>query len=284
MKHFFPIYLTTAVVSTVLVYYYAPLFKRGTPEKTPDEQTDASETLPSSQTVAGPVQAAEPPPAMSGVYIAKMNEPSNWGITTGSTSVYTPQGDRKGVVKGGEIFRFKKLVKSSQGAMVLCVFLDLPTNREYLIKKRYALLFTGELDKLSQDQRGALKRYYSLRGEIAERKRTLLENEGKKNPYFESYQKLYKSYITLTEKAKRLNTASETKTGLQREAITEELRRMHVEEAALKKKYDAVRSKYNAWKADHPQDLGKGVDSDPELIRLRERQKAEQVKIRGLAI
>ena len=293
MKHFVPIYLSTALISTAAVYWIAPRFaSEEEPEAVqepaaPAASSDRTETPPpvKSESRSSASDTLLESPAYLGVYVAKKNDPSTWGIVMKETPYYTENGTSQGKVKGGELFHFKKIVSSSKGDMAACLFVNRKENAEtvYLIKKGDALLFTGEYKKLHPKQLDALQRYYLLRGQVAAKRDAILVNAAEKNPHFREYQRLYKEYTALVEEAKKLEQVQNQSTGMAREKAMDQLRALRLKEAPISKQYAEIRQKYNEWKSANV-DVDKLVNRNIDIVRWRSEMDTLRSTIPGLAL
>ena len=292
MKHFVPIYLSTALISTAAVYWIAPRFaSEEEPEAVQEPaapSSDRTETPSSAKTERGNSSASDTffePPAYLGICVAKKNEASTWGIVMKETPYYAENGTSQGKMKGGELFHFKKIVSSSKGDMAVCQFVNRKENAEtlYLIKKGDALLFTGEYKKLHPKQLDALQRYYLLRGQVAAKRDLILVNAAEKNPHFREYQRLYKEYTALVEEAKKLEQIQNQSTGLAREKAMDQLRALRVKEAPISKQYAEIRQKYNEWKTANV-DVDKLVNRNIDIVRWRSEMDALRDTIPGLTL
>lgn len=292
MKHFTPIYLSAALIGTAAVWWIAPRFaSEEDPDEVPAENAPVAAPEPADTPGDEGAASKKPsddllePPSFLGIYVAKKNEPSTWGIIIKETPFYTGKGENQGTVKGGELFRFTKTITSSKGEMAVCQFVNRKEDAEtaYLVKKADALLFTGDYTKLHSTQLAALQRYYLLRGQVAAKREVILLNAAEKNPYFREYQRLYKAYTVLAEEAKKLEERQNATTGMEREKAMEALRVLKVKEAPISKEYAEIRKKYNDWKAANI-DIEKLTNKNIDIMRWRAEMNELRGTIPGLAL
>ena len=297
MRHFWPIYLTTAIVGTAGVYIAAPLARPYIPDAVKHMVQRASAQQPSEEAepprmVTRPPAAAmanqdtvsdELPPALHGIYLARSDEKPGWGITRHQASYYLPSGTRVGHVDGGIVFSFQNTRTSSKGNMVECILYEdgIPAT-PMLVNTADILLFTGDYRQLSRNQLADLKLYYALGGKIATRKRELLQESAQKNPFFTKYQASYQTLMAHVEKAKELTVQRDKAMDKERMRIEDKLSEMKVAEVQLRKDYDAIHQKFRAWKDLHANELTKPED-DPSVKQWAQQQTDLIPRVPGLA-
>ena len=294
MRNFWPIYLITATVGTVGVYIAAPMarpfvpdvLKRMIPVANSQQSVETANRAvpaPSPAPTSRVAEADELPPALHGIYLARSNEKPVWGITRHLASYYLPNGTRVGQVDGGIFLDFQNMRTSSKGNMVECILQgeSIPAT-SMLVNLADVLLFTGDYRKLSTTQLADLKQYYALSGKIAVRKKELLQESAKKNPFFATYQASYNTLTRHTEQAKELTAQRDKATERDRMRIEDKLREMKVAEVQIRKDYDAIHQKFRAWKDQHASELAK--PEDDASIRQWTRQQADLApRMPGLA-
>jgi len=305
MRYFWPIYLTTFVAGTVVVFVTAPLARPYVPEwmkaSTPSAATNvvrpvaAARIQSSGRTAVHAASAGqapttiqesqldELPPALHGIYLAQRGERPGWGITHQRAVYYKPDGSRAGHVEGGVLFDFQGVRTSSKGSMVECILHeDNAPPSPMLISASDAYLFTGDHKKLSRQQRDDLKAYYTLTGKIASRKKELLQQAADKNPHFPEYQAAYKTLMAHIEKAKQLSDKRDKATDLEKMRIEDSLRQMKTAEAQLRKTYDAIHLKFRTWKEQHANEIAKPED-DAQIQQWTQQRLALISRVPGLA-
>jgi hypothetical protein len=298
MRYFWPVYLSVAVAGTAAIYFIAPRFRPAEPgeaEKPEPVPVSVAKPLPppvaqqpAAEAAAKPAAAGDDDfvsPAFSGIYIAKKGEASEWGIITKDCPSYTKDGSNIGQIRGGTLFAFKSFETSSKGAMVLCSVIGPagPSSNVCLVKKEFALLFTGDYHKLPASRLEALKKYYALRGSVAQKKSDLLVAEAEKNPFFTEYQARYKVYNALVEKAKAMEKEMNASTGMTREKLLADLAKLRQEETSVSQTYNAIRQKYNDWKSQHV-NVEQLVERNPDIVKWRGEMDKLIDLIPGLAI
>jgi hypothetical protein len=306
MKFFWPIYLLTAVASTAVVYVAAPLARPqakpavdkpgaaspATQESAPPAETELrtvaplppATTEPGAATASADEDAYDFAPAVLGISLATRHDKPAWGISAQRTTTYGLDGSRLGHVPGGTLLEYRAARVASIGNMVECVLLenDKPS-APCLVGKKDVQLFTGSYAKLSAKRRTALQAYYALNGKISQRKIELLQAAASKNPYFAEYNQAYKKYMAHIEAAKVLNTKRDKATELDKSRIEDQLREMKVAETALRQEYDAIHTKFRAWKDQHSGELAK-AENDPDVQKWRQEMDVFRSSIPGLAL
>jgi hypothetical protein len=304
MRYFWPIYLVTAAVGTAGVYVAAPLARPFVPDalkravsavlsrQPPETEASGAETLSPPSPLSPPsmlpsprqdAEADELPPALHGIYFAQRGEKPGWGVTRHPTAYYTSDGTRAGQVDGGVLLDFQGTRTSSKGGMVECILHgeNIPAT-PLLVSAADIYLFTGDYRKLSSNQLADLKAYYALGGKIALRKKELLQDAARKNPFFESYQTSYNTLMAHVEQAKELTTRRDKAMDLDRMRVEDKLREMKVAEVRLRKEYDEIHQKFRTWKEQHANELAK--PENDASVRQWAQQQAELIpRVPGLA-
>ncbi len=310
MRYFWPIYLSSALAATAVVYVGAP-YARPFVEPflpAPQQETEAAGTaspavrlkasdaapvaVPSrqQQTAAAPAAVADPeedesPPALKNIYLATPRDIPGWGVTHQQATYYQTDGSRVGTVPGGTLFACQQARRtSSKGMMVECRFLrNGETNGAFLVGRKDVHLFTGTHADLSRRQLEALQRYYSLAGQIGLKKNELLQQAAGRNPYFASYQAAYRAYMAQIDKAKAVADRRDSATELDRARIEEHLRELKVEEVRVKAAFDAAHQKFREWKDQHASELAK-PENDPDIRRWTAERETLRKAVPGLTL
>lgn len=310
MRHFWPIYLTTFVVGTVVVYVTAPLARPYFSERLKASalpMTDVAHPVAaariqssghttvhaapadpaSAEQASVTVQETHPdeelPPALHGIYLAQRGERPGWGVTHQRTAYYEPDGSRVSHVESGVLLDFQGVRTSSKGSMIECILYENNVAATpMLISASDVFLFTGDHRKLSQRQRDDLKAYYTLAGKIANRKKELLQQAADKNPFFSEYQAAYKTLMAHIEKAKQLSVKRDKATDQEKMRIEDTLRQMKIAEGQLRKTYDEIHLKFRAWKTQHTNELAK-PENDAQIQQWNQQRHALIPRIPGLA-
>lgn len=279
MKVFLPLYITVAVVGTVAIYLWGPRFRRSSPAPVSPRvlvPQVGSAVVHSSSSSSSPSEAVEDllPPAYYDIRPVAKGDSVTWGVTAQEARLYGPHGEGLARLKGGVFIRFVKWTHSpTKGDLVACTLVDEPTPAQpyCLLLKKDLLLLSGDRSKLAASQLGALKKFYSLRGEYLVRKKALLQKEASKNPFFSRYQTLYQKLTAHAERARVLEERrqKESISELERERLMDQLARMRQEEGKVRREYDGIRAKYNQWKKENQH-----LDSIRSDATLQAHQKA----------
>ncbi len=319
MKLFWPVYSSSLIIGTAIVYilapfcrpYVAPFLGKEAPgrQSTPAEEdshhvsdlspqifepapapsVDAAipeEERPSASPAASAAQTedTDAPPALQGIYLASYGSKPEWGITWQPTSYYKTNGTRIGQLPGGTVFTYRETLSSSKGVMVKSQLLSSgPTNDVYLIGKKDVYLFTGHYSSLTPRQRTHLTAYYALNGKIALRKNELLQASAAKNPYFSAYHAAYQAYMGHIEKAKAIGEQRDRAMNLERSQFEDKLREMKIQEMRLKTDYETAHKKFRSWKDQHADEQTK-PENDPSIRNWSKEMAALRNSIPGLAM
>lgn len=188
MRHFWTLYLTTALVSTAGVYCLAPLARpflvnsaaprepsaeAEAPEEAGSEFPALEEPAPLTRSLeeARPsgVGAAEEPvrsPAMLGIHlVARGDLAPSWGLTCRPSACFMMDGLPTVCLEAGKKIDYRSTQYSSRGAMVEFMVdspVGIPTT-PYLTSQTNLYLFTGSYAGLTAGQIEELKDCYALR-------------------------------------------------------------------------------------------------------------------------
>lgn len=273
MKKFWMIYVLVGVVGSAAIYLTAPLarplmerFVKVEEEKTVvtnafesvpepfDPDAEQPEQQPPVKPAVRPAVAIEAndigdPPALLGIFRVSGREKPSWGVVQTKTNLYAEDGKRLGEVPAGIIVYYKEARVSSKGTMAWCsLFHKGKEVGPFLIKRVDLILFTGDYEKLSQQQRATLEAYYKTKGTADERKKDLMQQLAVRNPYYTQYKAAYDKYMEHIDSSKALTAKRDATEGLVRSNLDDQLRRMKAEGVVLQKAYDEIHLKYKGWK------------------------------------
>jgi len=272
MKKFWIIYIAVAVAGSAGMYLAAPrarpLMARFVKQAEKPVAADRSQFMPESfvpretrQVTDPPVRpvvrpAAVPekeeeddPPALIGIFRVSGREKPSWGVIQTKTSLYAEDGKRLGEVPAGIVVNYQESRVSSKGSMGVCMLLHKGKEAgPYLIRRSDLILFTGDYQKLSMNQRANLEAYYKTKGAEDERKKELMQQLAVRNPHYTQYKAAYDTYMEHIDQSKELSMKRDKAEGLTRSSLDDQLRRLKNEEAGLQKKYNEIHLKYKEWK------------------------------------
>ncbi|MFA7175338.1 MAG: hypothetical protein WC340_18330 [Kiritimatiellia bacterium] len=280
MKKFWMIYASVAIAGSVGIYLAAPLarplmkrFVKREEEKIVVTNTfklaqetfnidgEEPERQPSAKPGVPPVAVVEAndigdPPALLGIFRVSGREKPAWGVVHAKTSLYDGDGKRLGEVPAGIVVYYKEARVSSKGTMAWCALLHKGKEEgPFLIKRADLILFTGNYERLSVQQRATVEAYYKTKGAADERKKDLMHQLAVKNPHYIQYKTAYDIYMAHIDSSKALTAKRDKAEGLVRFNLDDQLRRMKAEGAALQKNYDEIHLKYKGWKEAHAASL-----------------------------
>ncbi len=306
MRKFWIIYAAVAVAGSVGIYWTAPLArplmarfvkqeeKPAAVEKSSfmkdtfvtraeDPVTDAP-LKPELRPAAVPeVEAMDDPPALIGIFRVSGREKPSWGVIQIKTNLYAEDGKRLGEVPAGVVVNYQETRVSSKGSMVVCILRYKGKEAgPYLIKRSDLILFTGDYEKLSANQRASLEAYYKTKGTEDERKKELMQQLAVRNPHYTQYKAAYDTYMAHIDESKELSVKRDKAEGLTRSSLDDQLRRLKNEEAGLQKRYNEIHLKYKEWKQANAASLP-DPEKDEQVREYRREMQRLSKLIPGLA-
>lgn len=211
------------------------------PLKAKKEAKEGVDPAPSEKEVAPPV------PAFTG--------PKNgWGVINRKTPCYSPEGRNRGTLPAGTLLTYSAVKRSST-----CFVLVSKVQRQgdawegpFLVEAPDVVLFSGELNTMSDELIADIRAYFMLLGQIENRKEELEKSAQSQNPHFESARLWQKRYAESVEKASDMEEQANALTGSAKTKMLDQLRALKYEQARLKIQADKEAASYKAWKDQHP--------------------------------
>jgi len=253
MKIFLPFYLVLLLAGTAAIDLYMPAFAADA--QTPDIVVNVTPDIPNGQAKPDGVET----PAVPQINTRRLPplpenlKPSGrhqtWGLT--KTRLITAAYD----LQGGTFLEYPNVNANPLGAFY---FANGKWNGPVAVSADNVTLFGGTLDDAEREDLRVLQRYFFLRGQLdnpapvaAAAPNPIPENISA-NPHFEEYKAVTKEYLDFQERTKALTAQRDAARGAARNKLIDELRVMQQDEAALVRKYNAVKRKYDDWKAKNP--------------------------------
>lgn len=206
---------------------------------------------------------------------------SGWGFLTERMPYYAPDGKNLGKLPAGTLFKFKGKKETAVGTLLVSTYKteDGKWAGPFLFSCTKIATYEGDPDTVDPEMVGRLQSYFTLGGQIADRKSEIEEERKKRNPHLEPARQAQQNYRATLEKATALEKEMNATTGLRRSKLQDQLRTLKYEQSKIKTKADEIMKQYNAWKAAHPIDPAV-FTNDPTLRELEEKRNATGVKVK----
>ena len=231
-----------------------------------------------SSSVSSKKETPPPEPVFSG-------PKSGWGIVNQACAYYSSEGHHLGKVPAGTLVTYSG-VKQSQNSFVLIATIQRKANTwegPFLIEAPEIVLFSGELEGMPGKLISDLKAYYTIKGEISDRKDKIEEGAQLHNPYFETAKLWQQRYADSVEKASEMEAKANALKGPAKSNMLDELRLLKYEQARLKVQADKEAVSYKAWKDQNPINPSL-YSNDAELKALQTQLKAAKEKIKDVVV
>ena len=295
-KHFWPIYIAVASVSSALVWRFAPALGaclppdvqrsiRNAVEATtarfagnrysgdgsrdkpapPDTAVQEFEQSVANRGKSAPSAAVEPdsdtPPARRGVLPVDSLH-ATWGVLTRVTSVEDLDGKVVAKLSGGRFFKIKKTISTPSGPMLTGRFLPQKRPGDVRVSIGSVNCLSGFPSYLSTNQQVCLRKYYELTGEAEALKEKLIWEAVKKSPYLQDAADAQYELQKMEKSIEKLKRAD-----------ADTRRKATYELSQLRVKAQELNQKHKDWKEEHATELP-DPEKDPgyiELLRQREK-------------
>lgn len=194
----------------------------------------------------------------------------DWCVLKQVTQIEKLDGTPLGTVKGGRVFLVERRFNSDDGLMLIGNFTPKPLSEPVQLAARNVVAFTGRPEKLSENQRNSLRKYYELRGQAEERWAELTLAAARKSPYLAAAAAALKELREKSEAAEKNARNAEAK------------RQATYDLAALRAKVQDLNKKHRDWKAQHAAQQV-DPDQDPLYRELVNARRPYAAAIPGLA-
>lgn len=193
---------------------------------------------------------------------------ARWGVLNQATVVEGLDGEEKGAVAGGRIFLIESREKRGTKLWLIGNFSPTPMAEPVRVPATSLYCFSGNPDKLSQNQRNCLRMYYQLRGEAIACKNKVLRENADMSPYGRRAAQAKKAFDA---KARAVEASS-----------SGDNPRVKNELSQLREKYTALLEKHREWKKANASRL-KDPDQDPAYLKKLQEARAYAGPIAGMA-
>lgn len=219
--------------------------------------------------VSDPPAPDDVPPARLGIAPTTPMD-GDWCVLKQVTQIEKLDGTPLGTVKGGRVFLVERRFNSDDGLMLIGNFTPKPLSEPVQLAARNVVAFTGRPEKLSENQRNSLRKYYELRGQAEERRVELALAAARKSPYLAAAAAALKELREKSEAAEKNARNAEAK------------RQATYDLAALRAKVQELNKKHRDWKAQHAAQQV-DPDQDPLYRELVNARRPYAAAIPGLA-
>jgi len=186
------------------------------------------------------------------------------------------------MIESGELLTcLKGSLTSSKGDLIECQPRS-TTNSPVFIARKDAYFFTGDYNKLVAKQLQMLITYYQLNGQIAERRRSLLEERANLNPHFQASKTAYAALTKNIEEASQVQRQLASATGLNKMTLDDQLHALKMKEVGLKKTFESIQNDFVNWRTTHIDQLPR-PENDPTIKAWQEEKQKRISSLPGLA-
>lgn len=239
---------------------------------------EKKEPKPSPTSAPSKKEVAPPEPVFSG-------PKSGWGIVSQTCAYYSNEGHNVGKLSPGTLITYSG-VKQSTKSFVLISKVQRQANKwegPFLVEAPDLVLFSGEFEKMPEKLINDIKAYYTIKGQIADRKDQIEEAAQSKNPHFDSAKLWQQRYVESVEKASEMEEKANTLKGPAKSKMLDELRSLKYEQVRLKTQADKEAVNYKAWKDQNP--ISPALfTNDAELKTLQAKLKEAKEKIKDVVV
>ncbi|MGN0852045.1 MAG: hypothetical protein ACI4Q3_01565 [Kiritimatiellia bacterium] len=219
---------------------------------------------------AGTPAAAARTLSQRGIVRAALSEdgdPVSWCVLKQVTPIESLEGKDLGTVKGGRFFVIERRYASDHGVMMLVGnFTPRKLPQPVQIAASQVVGYTGDPEKLSEEESNALRDYFELNGAAEERKAKLQADASKRSPYFKPAADALAALRARVRQIEDRTKASDAN------------RKATYELSQLKMKVQELNRKHKEWKERHAAEFPKPEsDSVYRDIRARMRDHAKAI-------
>lgn len=230
-------------------------------------------------TVAAPAQDQ---PAETVTQVTYLGPKSGWGYVKATSPCYSPEGKRLGTLPGGTLFKYSDVKNTSKNAvLVSTVKRGEAWEGPFLLDCTDIAGFEGAPDGIDPEVVKNLASYFTLNGQVEERKEALKLEALSANPHFEAARQAQQEYQASIEKAAEMEKQMNALTGPRKSKALEALRAFKYEQVRIKAKADQAALAYKTWKDAHPLDPAK-LTADPQLQALEKALQIARAKVSDL--
>jgi len=202
---------------------------------------------------------------------------TGWGFVKTESPYYSVEGKNLGALQAGTLFKYTDVKQTEKDDVLLAVLRDKSGwHGDYLLPCTGVAAYEGDPEKVDIQIVSDLRNFFLLKGELETYRNSVLENEYRKNPYFEDYRRAAEAYNASVNQARQMEEESAGLSGIQKTQAYEKLREIKYKQEKLLADMRQIGERYREWKELNP--------IKPELLeddRTRTlRQRMEQIKVR----
>ena len=250
MKKFLPFYLVLLLAGTAAIDLYMPVFASDAqaPDAVASDDTrhEALEGEPDAVETPA-INTRRLPPLPENLKPSGRHQ--TWGLT--KTRVATSAGN----LEGGTFLEYPNVNATPLNAFY---FANGRWNGPVAVPADKVTFFGGTLDDAEREHLRILQRHFSLLGQlenpppVAVAVPAAIPQNVAANPHFEDYKAVSKEVLDFQERTKELTAQRDAARGAARDKLMNDMRVMKQDEAALMRRYETVKRRYDDWKAKNP--------------------------------
>jgi hypothetical protein len=209
-----------------------------------------------------------------------------WGIVVTNSFFYDAQMNRVGIMAGGTVVARKSSRLLPDGNVAECCYLKEDRLWVYEPVHLYEadlVLFEMPYEQADRGQRDLLREYCRLFGRYEAAKAKLYKDMTMRNPHLAEHQETANAYREFSLRAKAIHEEHQTATGARRSELEDQLRKMKAEEGDYRRRYEAAKTQYDAWKQQNVLDpAASGRLKTAEMQSIENRMKALRPDVQAI--
>ncbi len=251
----------------------------GTPRPIDEPASPSPATAPSAAQVPPPSPETELRPERA---TPAARSPYDWGILPEATRAYGADGQPRDRIPGGTVVEIQSEHDSSNGRLLRCrVLLQERWRVGFFFPESAVIRFQGGFEEAPRAERDQLIEFFGLKDRITSRRAELQERAVRANPHFQEYQAAARALLEHQEQARALVAERETATGLRRDQLGRELRRMKAQEGPLLHRFETIDKPYRRWRSDND-DGSLAIASDRQIQEWEQRLETLEPVVRRM--
>ena len=209
-----------------------------------------------------------------------------WGIVVTNSFFYDAQMNRGGIMVGGTVVARKSSRLLPDGNVAECCYLKEDRLWVYEPVHLYEsdlVLFEMPYEQADRASRDLLVEYCRLYGRLEAAKAKLFKDMTMRNPHLAEHQETANAYRAFSLRAKAIHEEHQTATGARRSELEDQLRKMKAEEGDYKRRYEAAKAQYDAWKQQNViEPAASGRLKTAEMQSIENRMKALRPAVQAI--
>ena len=209
-----------------------------------------------------------------------------WGIVVTNSFFYDAQMNRVGIMAGGTVVARKSSRLLPDGNVAESCYLKEDRLWVYEPVHLYEadlVVFEMPYEQADRAPRDLLLEYCRLFGRYEAAKAKLYKDMTMRNPHLAEHQETANAYRAFSLRAKAIHEEHQTATGARRSELEDQLRKMKAEEGDYKRRYEAAKTQYDAWKQQNVLDpAASGRLKTAEMQSIENRMKALRPDVQAI--